>query len=1854
MTQPDSALDPARTRSDRDDDGQSVAVVGIGCRFPGGGHGPDAFWRGLAAGRDASGPFPADRLGASFHDPDPERRGRTHAVGGSFLEDVENFDAEFFGITPREARFIDPMFRMLLETSWEALEDAGQPPYELQGSRTGVFVGVYATDYLTLQIWQGGIENIDAYAGPGTLHSMASGRLAHAFDLHGPALSVDTACSSSLVSLHLAVQSLRRRECDLAMSAGVSLMLSPEVWVNLSLARMISADGRCKAFDASADGYGRGEGCGVIVLKRLEDALAADDRILAVVRGSAVKHDGHSASITAPNGVSQRAVIREALNDAAVEPGDVSYVEAHGTGTPLGDPIELSALADVFGAPDEAGSELVVGSVKTNIGHLEGAAGVAGLVKTILAFEHDAIPRHLHLNELNPRIRLDGSRIQFPDTTRNWPSGRRIAGVNSFGLSGTNAHVVLEAAPSRPAEIADDRDRPVLLTVSARTDGALTTLAGAHRDALRIRRPALRDVARTLNAGRSHLSHRAAFVASDLDEAIERLEILAAEESDTSPVQRDIAGQPPRIAFLYSGQGAQRFGMGRELYESEPVFRTALDECAEALSSELDVELPDLLFRSDRCAELLNLTEYTQPALFSFEYALSALWHSFGVRPDAVVGHSVGAYAAACAAGVFDVTTAAKLIATRGRLMRELTEPGVMYAVLAPPEVVRAALNGHEGKVALAAINGPEAVTISGDAAAAEEVVKRLEGKGIRAPRLQVSHGFHSPLLDPMLAPFERAFEDVRVAAPRIAFVSETTGDFVDVTELDRPSYWSRHARQPVLFEQSLRTLADAGCTALVEVGPGSTLAGLARQCVDPQHVRVVGSLTGVGSESERVQQALGKLHVSGASIDFDRYHEDRPGRIVRLPTYPFERTFLRNEAVQQSYRRLESQVDDVSVPFEQGHTVPYAGRVTWLPSGGAIFERRLSAAAPNVCGDHRLFDRIVVPGAYWLAAAAMAAWHCVPDTDPDRHQVELSDMLFTHPLALVGEPTHLVQCHVEPAEEQEWSVTLRSALSETGRPGQFSTHASGTAAITAIDANAGPGLDDTEPEQVLSGEEFYRTAEERGLGLGPSFRWMVEAWRESEQVATVKLVRPDTVAAQAIWVPGFIDACMQSVASVLPEKVTRSLENDDLLLVPSAVERVALAHRRVTEAWCTVRLRELVQGRRVSLVVDVQAYDADGQRILLLERLRLGSLDAGVVDAPRELPGSYQVRWSEVRPGEADEPRSDQHEGRWLLCTDGGELADALVKSLGERGYCCVLTTGPGTAARVQHPDGRAEELAADRSRTWSDFLSDADHRWLGLVELRGLQVADDPVAAQPALLGGLLDLLQGATSADSPVFVVTRGVARVGSERPDPAAATMHGLTRTFASENASTFGAVIDLEPEPSSPNDEADALAELLCRQEIQPQLAYRAGGWNEPRLVPAEQAPRSDVVRPRADSSYLITGGLGGVGMALAEWLTDGGAGCVLLNGRSEPDQDARAAMAALRRDGVEVQYIRGDVADPVSAAAMFERIRNEFAPLRGVIHAAGVLDDSILARQDWQRFTRVLAPKVDGAWNLHRETAGMPLDFFVLCSSVAGILGTPGQGSYAAANAFLDTLAEHRRAVGLPGLSVAWGPWDEAGMVVSAGAGERMAGAGLRPMASNQAVAALTRVLDTSAGTVAVVDADWSRWQRASRSPVSAALLADLTAADSNADDASDGLLLGELMALEPAERAERVLQELRSRLASTLLMDPDRVPTDTPLTALGMDSLMGIELKNKLDSALGVRIPAAVVLEGPSIRQLAARVTEQVSAQPRRPSAPAVNGTEEASTQELLARLDDLSEEQLDNLLAQYADEIEEDGDSR
>ncbi|SEL14099.1 myxalamid-type polyketide synthase MxaE and MxaD [Stigmatella aurantiaca] len=1778
-----------RTRS------EPIAIVGTSCRVPGGARTPEAFWRLLYEGVDAITEVPRERWDAeALYDPDPNKKGRTYARWGGFIDGVDRFDAAFFGVSPREASRMDPQQRLLLEVAWEALERAGQPPDQLAGSRTGVFLGIIGSDYAQLQARQLG-EAPDIYHLTGTSLNAAAGRLSYTLGLQGPCMSIDTACSSSLVALHVACQSLRNRECDLALSAGVNLMLMPDATIALSSSRGLSPDGRCKTFDASANGFVRAEGCVVLVLKRLSDALANGDEILSLIAGSAVNQDGASSGLMVPNGPAQERVIEQALASGGLKPSQISFVEAHGTGTSLGDPIELQALARVLGTGRSAESPLFVGSVKTNVGHLEATAGLTGVLKAALSLRNEAIPPNLHFKRLNPDIVLDGAPVVVPTEPRPWPRAEqpRLAGVSAFGISGTNAHVILQEPPVPVPQPALPQRGAELLVLSARSPEALRAMAGSHaRWFAEHPDVALREVCATAALSRAHHDHRLALAGLSSAEFVEKLGAFSRGEAVPGAATGRRSGQTRRrVVFVFPGQGSQWLGMGRKLLEEEPSFRAALERCDEAIRACADFSvLGELAAGEGR--DRLHEIDVIQPVLFAMEVALAEMWRAWGIAPDAVVGHSMGEVAAAHVAGTLSLEDAARIICRRSRLLRGVSGQGSMLLVDLTMEEAKQALRGFEERVSVAVSNSVRSTVLSGAPAAIEEISNRLKQRDVFCRFVKVDVASHSPQMDPLREELLAALQGIAPRAARVPICSTVTGAVTDGASFGA-SYWADNLREPVLFSKAIERLAVEGHDIFIELSPHPILLPAVEQ-----HLRHLGregtvlpSLRRDEDERGSMLSSWGTLYAVGHEVDLQRQHPVR-GRRVALPTYPWQHERFWVEAPTRARRTREA-----------GHH-PLLGTHVALAAqeGSHLWQTELFSDSPAYLGDHVVHGEVVLPGTAYLEMALAGA---VEALGPARHALE--DVIFQEMMVLPREESLPVQMSFVP--DEKGAKRFRIFSHPAGGGGGWTLHAEGRiregakAEAFALEEARGRCT------EHMDGEAHYQLMQERGVDFGPSFRLLKEMWKGSRE-AVARLELPSSVASEMAahqLHPALLDACFQIINGAgLGERRGETF-------VPVAVENLRTHGRPGRELWGHARVRSGTSSGAGSVEADVTLLDGEGRVLMEARGLMCRRLDAVRRRSADEIDKwMYLVDWQEA-PREDVAPSPASTPGAWLVLADRQGFGKKLQAALRERGEQCVVVSH-GEESRLVEPG----HYVVDPSRT-EGFARILEAEFgsgrpacRGVVHLFSLD-APRPEEGLEALArarslgaGSALHLTQALVASgfrDMPrVWLVTEGVQAVKSaERvAHVEQAPIWGMGRVLSLEHPEFRCCSVDL-----GALDEAQArvLVDELFSSTLEEQVALRGAARFVARLSRMERS-KAAPAELRADGTYLITGGLGGLGLKLAEWLVARGARHIALLGRRGGSAEAAQAIDALRAAGAEVRVCKADVAVRADLERVFGELAAGMPPLRGVFHAAAVLDDGVLANLTSERLRTVMEPKIHGAWNLHELTAAAPLDFFVLFAAAGSLLGSPGQGNYAAANVFLDALASYRRGLGLPALSVDWGSWAGVGLAAAAESrGERIAQRGVDSMQPAQALEALGRVLEIPHARVVVMRFELRQWREfyltAAQSPFLSRLAREQ--ASSGGSPANRGAFVETLRAAERPKRAQLLEAHLCEQVGHVLRLAPSRIDPQQPLGSLGLDSLMGLEIRNRLEASLGLRLPATLVWRYPTVAALIEHLAEQL-----------------------------------------------------
>jgi 8-amino-7-oxononanoate synthase len=2213
---------------------EPIAIIGIGCRYPGA-ESPHAFWQLLRDGVDAIEEVPPSRWEVDrFYHPDRSQPNKTNTRWGGFLPQIDRFDPQFFGIAPREVNSMDPQQRLLLEVAWEALEDAGQIPEQLRGSQTGVFIGIGTHDY-SIMLWQD--PGNDPYATTGTGNCIAANRISYVFDFKGPSLAIDTACSSSLVAVHLACQSLWCGESALALAGGVNVLLLPTVTIGFSKGGFMSSEGRCKSFDASADGYVRSEGAGVVVLKPVSQALRDGDPIYAVIRGSAVNQDGFSNGMAAPNPIAQAAVLREAYRRAGVSPGQVQYVEAHGTGTKLGDPIELTALGTVLSEGRASNCPCAIGSVKTNIGHTETAAGVAGLIKVALSLKHRQIPPSLHFNLPNPQVDFAALPLRVQTELAPWAidAAPALAGVNSFGFGGTNAHVVLEAAPvgeggrqraegrgqkvkgkgqraegrGQKAEGNQERDWH-LLTISAKNEAALKELAQRYVQFLQAHREiAIGDLCFTANTKRSTFQHRLAVVTESVEQLQQQLRAFSAGTTATGVLHHVATDGAPQVVFLFTGQGSQYVDMGRQLYETEPVFRQAIDRCDAVLQSELDRSLLEVLYSdyrgktkarknekknannvvkknpkkpSDTSQEVdwLNQTAYTQPALFAMEYALVQLWRSWGIEPAAVLGHSVGEYVAACVAGVFSLKDGLKLIAARGRLMQALPQNGAMLSVLADEDTVRSHLANYPG-LAIAALNSPNSTVISGHQEAIAAIEPTLQTQGIKTTRLNVSHAFHSPLMEPMLAQFAKVAAKVKYGSPKLPIVSNVTGQFI-THEMATPDYWCQHIRQPVQFHRSMNSLHQQGYQVFLELGAKPTLLGLARGCLPQPEYIWLPSLRPGQSDQQTLLQSLGRLYRIGATIDWAEFEKNTIRQIVPIPTYPFQRQrYWWDQAILPGTQNRSLPNSELkSLHPLLGTPLPLAG------SSETRFQVQISAQAPDYLADHCLLSQPVFPAAAYIEMA-LAAGKQMMQTE----QLTIEQLTIEQPLLLHSSKSTTIQMALTPRGNSSYIFEIFSFDTDLNQSATATRHVTGTIAAQTDSPKSLLNLAGLKPNfshTAIDRDTYYQQLRDQGLHYGEKFQGIIQLWQQAGQaLSQIQLPNTLTDTDRYHFHPVLLDACFQTIAAALP-----TLDRGTYL--PVSIDRLQVYHHFGECIWSYVRVETNTNGSHTSslkanLKANLQIFNETGAIVADIEGLTLqfvssASLQQLVGSSPSQPDVTseqwlYQIDW-QPQPLLDQQPSNNSASSRtpqqWLIFADRQGVGVMLAEQLQAQGDRCVLvlaqpldsaltssiaaqqfvvdlaqpielqqlfadlsataaadsygvihlwsldlepyetnhdnglmalqaaqkrgcgsilhliqawrrspslplsqfwlitqetqvitaepftvTTscpsvqqstvwGLGRVIQLEHPELSCICIDVDKFRNQdqisslvSSLLQELHHAHsqtvtqtnqiayrhdirhvaqlvpfdrkqsthttlqipdatafrlgvssygvldnlilipidrrspqageieiqvnaagvnfrdvlnaLGMLKpyleqmgfanaseipfggecagrvvavgagVTDFQIGDEVIAAQaigslgqfvtvdarfvalkPCSLSpvaaatipttfltayyGLCQLAQLQRGDRVLIHAAAGGVGQAAIQIANYVGAEIYataspskweflrsiGVTHVFNSRDLEfadqilhlTGGRGVDVVLNSLNGDFIAKSLAALAPTgrfveigkigiwsaeqmQQTRSDVAYFpfdlldvsrqtpsviadmlralmplfAQGVLQPlphTVFPIESAPAAfrymaqakhigkvvlTLPRPtptaivQADSNYLITGGLGALGLQVAQWLVQQGATHLILTSRRSPSTRAAQIIHQLEQSGAEIVIVQADVTQPQEVDRL---LKSSPVPIRGIVHAAGVLDDGVLQQLSWQRFDRVLAPKVAGTWNLHQASQNLPLDFFVCFSSIASLLGSPGQGSYAAANAFMDALMHHRHQMGLPGLSINWGPWADSGMAAALDDRNqmRLTSQGLKLIAPEQGLPVLEKLLKQRSSQIGVLPVDWATFLEANPS-ASSTFLSVVTPTPTTAATAqARSELLQQLGGTATSDRLALLQDHLQLQLAKVLgFSSPDLIDPQENFADLGMDSLMAVEFNNRLQKSLDCTIPQTLTFDYPTVAALANHLLQSV-----------------------------------------------------
>ena len=1839
----------------------------MACRFPGADD-YNQFWENLESGVNSISEIPRQRWEVEkYYSPIPNQPNKTISKWGGLVEGIDEFDAEFFSISPREAAKVDPQHRIMLELSWSCIEDAGYSPLDLSGSYLGVFIGVCNYDYDQLQHR---IEtNADGHSGTGTWICMLPNRISSFFNFHGPSIPIDTACSSSLAAIHYAIHAISRGECEMALVGGVSVCCTPIRYIQMSQQGMLSPTGQCRTFSSDADGYVRGEGSGVVLLKPLAKAIEDGDRIYGVIKGSAINHGGKARTITSPNVYAQAQVIRSVYTNANISPKTVSYIESHGTGTPLGDPIEIKALKRAYkqlyhqyGLEKTEKPYCGIGAVKSNIGHLEGAAGIAGLIKVLLAMKYKKLPKIVNFKELNPRISLKYTPFYIIEEAQEWKrlkneSGEEIprrAGLSAFGIGGVNAHIVLEE-PLEEVKNEDGLERPQqILTLSAQTEKALRELATKYQAYLQSKpEVSLQYICFSANTGRTHFAERLAIVAESNSDLQQKLAHYL-QHNETNGV---LTGQSDTqaVAFLFTGQGSQYVEMGRQLYETQPTFRKVIDQCSEILEKYLEVSLLDILYPSlakkeEDALSLIYETAYTQPAIFAIEYALAKLWELWGITPDVVMGHSVGEYVAATVAGVFSLEDGLKLIAMRGRLMQQLPSAGEMVAVMASESQVIEAIGDYNSQVTIAAINGPESMVISGESEAIAIICSKLKAMGVKAKHLQVSHAFHSPLMEPMLAEFAIVAQEVTYNQPRIPLISNVSGKKVSA-EITAAEYWVNHVRQPVRFAQSMKTLNEEGYKVFLEVGPKPILLGMGRQCL-PEDVGVwLPSLRPGVDEWQQMLSSLGQLYVQGTKVDWLGFEREYTNQKVELPTYPFQRERYwidtpknqeQNTTNQASnsviellnQNKIEELIQDVSLSEELTED-----EQKLLPKLLNILTTRYQKTLQNqsdIVGDfydelasfineEAILNYIPLPGIirgfswvlFFAKLKTQEKYHKLASTAQQEirnigwQKVDFSACQKVLDIGC-GHGTDLMALGQKYKHLELCGYTISDGQIELGNRKIHQLNLEQRVKIINGDSSQ-----DEFPDRydlIYGFEVICHIKKKKELFLNIKNHLNNEGnFVISDFVSNASFnidydAHSSYLITQQEWLYLLSESHLKIIHYVdISKEIANGLDDPNF---PENLDYVCKKSNLNENARVGLQsydnLYKMLRKGLVSYVV----MTAEKQDLLSVDEIYKWNKE--ILQKPLHYSDVsvqqlfYGVEWQKASPRQ--QHKKTLQLSNWIIFSDKDGVGERLKNLLEKRGDRCFMVfigesyKQKGTGSWELNPSnpGDFDEFCEEIKITVGESLR-IIHLW-SLETTASQQLTQSALeSAQKYSCGSVLHLVQAMekhynlNSPSPQLWLITKGSQSVLPHVEEVAIAQtpLWGLGKVISLEHPQLWGGLLDLDQESSS--NEAEIL-QLLEEEQEEDRLAIRNGEIYVARLerkLLAESQPLS----LSKEGSYLITGGTGALGLSIAQWLVEKGCKHIVLIGRSQPSESAQLRINSLRKQGAEVVVTQADVSVQEDMEKALKQVEEAMPPLKGVIHAAGVVGFNLLQELALSQLEAILRPKVIGGWLLHQLTQKLELDFFVKFSSIASVWGSKGQAHYAAANNFLDGLTYYRQSLGLPSYSINWGPWSGGGMATEE-AMNWLNQMGVQPLDPEKAIAALEKVLGSNSPQTVVADINWDLFKELYELGVKGSFLEEISLDSEATDGERASEMSGLLQQLHQASESERnqiLIEHLQTGVAKIIGLSESKLPDpELGFFRMGMDSLMAVELRNMLSYTLGSSISIATLFEESNIKDLA------------------------------------------------------------
>lgn len=1797
---------------------EDVAIVGISCRFPGGANSPEEYWDVLINGINGICEMPAERWDVDhYYSPDKEEPGKMYSRKGGFLNvPIDRFDPKFFNMSPKEARSLDPQQRLLLELTWEAFENGGINIAQHYGSNTGVYIGIAGEEYSFAHYKSGDLTKIDAYSLTGTTFSTACGRLSYTFGFEGPSFCVDTACSSSLTALHLASKAVRSGEVDTAVVGAVNLMVSPAVHVCFSKLEAISIDGQSKSFDAAANGYGRGEGGGVLILKRLRDAKKNNDNILGIVRGTAINQDGKSNGLTAPNGLAQEKVITKALKDARLDYADIDYMEMHGTGTKLGDPIEVKAVANTYGKDRAMDNPLRIGSVKSNIGHLEAAAGLASIIKVLLAFKNKMIPANLNFNEPNPFIPWEKSPVSVIAENTAWESGGRVrrVGVNGFGFGGSNAHIILEEPPKQKTILTKGLDPISIVKISAKSDKALTENIKSNLEYLK-RNPQIPtpDYAYTNNTAKADFAYRFTVSGKNREEVMNRLQAYLNTNNKTGISTRHHEKidmhQDTKLVFLFTGQGSQYLGMGKDLYDHNPAFQSTFDECDHLFKPYITKSLVEMIYSDKYTGKDIERTLYAQPLIFSIEYALLKFWESVGVTPEIVLGHSIGEYTAAVAAEIMSLEDAVKLVALRGRLMDSAPGEGAMSAIYTNQAAVEDLLKGYEEKLSIALHNAEESIVISGEQDAVEEVSKEAENRKIKVNRLHVSHAFHSHLMIPILEQFrEVAQNEAEFKHSKLTYVSATLGRVVENVELLGADYWTNHIKDKVDFYHALSQLKDVHNTIFLEIGATNTLCSLGKLILSEEHM-LLNSLAMKKNAWEQIMHCLGELYCHGAAIHWEGLETsfDRNYNRVALPTYKFDR---------ESYWMQPVCSHEDSVPAISGTDYrPLIGQRISTPylKNSALYQSTYTIENPYFMQEHIIFDTAIAP-----AAAHMSMLISIAKDFRKPASSTISNVEFHAPLTAVQDEKRVVQFLLEDTHLVQMKFELVS-IEKQSQHENWMKHCRGNIVMdqeqerehekrVSLDE-----LKDKYPE-VTSGYNAYDVMKKFGFTLGDGFTRISKVWKgEAEGLCYIDPKKDIPGGNDYLVYAGTIDSIFQSIFFVSELSMRMDSQSEEYALktaIPISLGKLKYYYRDAESYWCHIKVDDSQQS---GVVGDIDVYNEKGEIVFEIERLMAKVTERDTLLKEINNSGDrllYDVEW--VEESRTNKQAITSEKEKVVLLGNDPDIVDRVHEKLNSYGISSIrVIQGEQyvependvffiSYTRKQDVKKLLEHVASryEKEKCKFIYISTADETKLNHL------TAEQLLGTVEKECSGLLYLVQSITELNytnkMAIQVITNNVHPIGGAATSLYQAPLWGFTEVIRLEHTLLWDGVIDTDLYMLK--DDIDEIINEIIYGEDKQVVLRNSRKRYIPRLIrhSKRSAGKEELtIRIDDEAAYLITGGTGTIGQVYTEYLIQQGAKNIILVSRGQAAGSLLETVIAWEEKGVRIRVEKADISSETDISALIQKLKQDNMKIKGVIHAAGIIEDKMIKDQTWNSFENVFKAKVQGTYSLHHALKDENLDFFVMMSSISSVVGNMGQANYTAANYFMNRFAEYRRSLGMPAMSICWGPWEEAGMATSNNRILRnIENKGLYGMSKELGKKMIDKVFRKDLSSIIVVDANWELFSQRTDVDEVTAFLANFTTSAFSLGQrempTAKEDVVAKLHGLSKTERSEYLLGLLHKSAAGIIgFNDVSQLSVDSSFTEQGVDSLMIFSLRNEIKALLHIQIDISVFFNYPSLRKL-------------------------------------------------------------